>query len=234
MTLEALPHSEPALTVIPLSAADDRVQPPTDLQFTVIPLDSGTAPGYFKARTPVAKPCRIYMRRRGGTWILRRAWMHADLWGLVLFAIPWNCFLALWNTQAIVARIWFLMVFALPHDALGIYLMYTVVVSLSNSTYFTIKNGKLTVKNRPIGRGETFSCATCTMMEILCKRHIKRGKKNTTTTTYSVLYRDASNAEHEIVAELPTAHQALFISQELEKKLGFSCPDVAVETFGEP
>lgn len=192
----------------------------TQAQYTVTPIDTGLTPAYLKVHSPVEQPSKITVTREGDKWILRRKWRGAEVFPLTCFTIFWTGFMVMWNTIAIVTGAWAMAIFGIIHDAVAVYLIRCVLVSILNSTFVTIEGGKLDVTHRPFRSGMDVSLACVNIREIVCKRNVHTSSKGHISTTFTVLHRDDNNAEHVIVEGLPYQEEALFIEQEIEKELG--------------
>mmetsp|Transcript_3331 Transcript_3331/g.5824 ORF Transcript_3331/g.5824 Transcript_3331/m.5824 type:complete len:283 (-) Transcript_3331:185-1033(-) len=197
-------------------------QPPQ--QFAMTAIDSPTMPAYFKVQAPVAPPQSMSVFRAGDddALVIKRRWYNRGVYFKAAFAIFWNGFMLVWNSFAIVSGAYVFAIFGLLHDAVGLFLIYDVVTTFVNSTFVTVRDGSITVENRPIRRccEAPKEVDTMPIREIRCKRNVNVGSDGSVDTSFDVRAVDVNRIETVIVGGLALLEEALFLEQELENYLG--------------
>lgn len=201
--------STPTLTISvaqPSSMAPSIGVPPTTI----------TQTPYFKATEPVNKPKAIHIVVDDTKWILQREW-KADAAELILLPLfPFAFVLVLWLVFAVFP---ILMFFLLTLN--GLWVVRSVSLWLCNSTCLSIQNGELRVYNHPFSNCQREKViAIRNIQEVVCQRNEHADSDGDAMFTYSVLYRDSSGNEDDLVRGLRDTTHALYIQQELDKVLG--------------
>jgi hypothetical protein len=96
---------------------------------------------------------------------------------------------------------------------------YYGLKGLVNTTVVRVSPIHLSVKEGPLLPRRRIEIDSRDVTQLYVKQHVQRGRKNTTTTYQLHLVQE--NGEHEeIVSDLESADQALFLEQEIERFLG--------------
>ncbi len=99
---------------------------------------------------------------------------------------------------------------------------YCGLRALVNTTVVRVSPTHLTVKEGPLLPRRWVEIDSRDVTQLYVKQHVQRGSKNTTTTTYQLHLVQENGEQEEIVSDLETADQALFLEQEIERFLGLA------------
>jgi hypothetical protein len=178
----------------------------------------------------VGIPEGFTVEESGGT--LRIQWKWTRLLGLALgvFAIAWDSFLVSWYSSISMdgPESLTMMLFPIPHVAVGIILPYLAAAFLMNETLIEVGQGELTVRHRPLPFPGNRTLKTRDVRQLFCIE--RTGRKG--GVSYHVMAQLASDREMKLVSGLPGAREARFIEQRIERRLGLSHCAVSGEIPG--
>lgn len=202
-----------------LPATRQRQRPPVPLPPGLTIDISGTD------EQPLASGYRSESPKVSGTVVIRRRWLTTaqGLAFRAIFAVCWWSFLVFWYTTVIgFGAGWLFVVFPLIHVAVGVWMVYSLIADVLNTTTITADHASLRVRHLPIPMFGVTSLHVPTITQIFCKE-IKRRSKNDSgapSISYSVCVCLDDGRQLPLIERLPDADQALFIEQQLEAHLG--------------
>ena len=139
---------------------------------------------------------------------------------LAAFSIAWDAFLVSWYSGVLAQgnAPSVMVLFPLPHVAVGVVLPYVALAYLLNSTIVEVGEGHLTVRHRPVPFPGRRTLSAVDVRQLFCvERTAHKGP-----ATFDVMARLASDRETRLVPGLPTEREARFIEQRIESRLGLS------------
>lgn len=149
---------------------------------------------------------------------LRRRWYSSKILFLLFFCVFWNGFMVVWHGIALASGTWIMSVFGLLHTGVGVFLAYTTAAGLLNTTSIRSGQGVLAVTHGPIPWRGKKEIVADQVRQLYCKENTQH-TKNGTNCTYEVLVVKNTNVSESLVKGIDNAEQALFIEQELERRL---------------
>ncbi|MFT3990550.1 MAG: hypothetical protein QM680_03985 [Luteolibacter sp.] len=180
------------------------------------------------SKPEVALPKKLTFVDFGDGVEITRKWFGPAAFVLLPFALFWNGFMIIWNGISIAKGMWTMGIFGLLHTAVGLGLIYLVLSMFLNVTTVRVWMGRLTVKIGPIPWKGNKDLAAADVVQLYCKEKVTHGK-NGSTTKYQVEVITRGNLSETLVADLETYEQALFIEQQIERKLKIADAKVAGE-----
>jgi hypothetical protein len=208
----------------------DQLQPapskrPSQRRRPPVPLPPGlTLDVSRQLPAPLPDAYRSEVAKMGGTVVIRRHWRTtaSALVFRALFAVCWWSFLVFWYTLALGMNAgWLFVVFPLIHVAAGVWMVYSLLADMLNTTTITADGSALTVRHLPLPMSRAISLPAATITQIFCKQVERATKKNRSPLiTYSVCACLDDGRQLPLLERLPNPDQALFIEQQLESHLG--------------
>lgn len=190
-----------------------------------LPVGAG---GRMIARPEVTLPPKMRIEERMDGVIITRRWLDAKAWFLLFFAVFWNGFMLVWNGIAIFQGIWLMAAFGLLHTGVGLVLIYSVLGMFLNSTTVKIGYGEVEVKIGPVPWKGNKTLQKHELEQFYCMEKVKHSR-NGSTVAYNVEAVLRGNRRETLVTDLTSHDQALYIEQQLERRLGISDTPVAGE-----
>lgn len=174
----------------------------------------------------VGLPEKLEFCDRGTHIEIIRKWFGVKTVVYTLVAIFWNGFLCFWYIDA--AKMGALIAFFLPifHVAMGVWLIYLSIASWFNRTIITASPSKISIRHRPIPWMGNIDMNAFNLKQLYTKEIVSR-TRNGTSLTYSVRIITNDGRNKELIADLESIEQALFIEQKIEKYLNIT--DVPVK-----
>jgi hypothetical protein len=218
-------------------------------------LAAATSGSRQRRRAPVGLPARMKilvdesLRRGGeggyrraerptrGDLVIQRRWFDpAKHLFLLLFCVAWDGFLVVWygallsGSPGVRSGGSMLMAYLFPllHVSVGVFLTYTVIAGLFNTTEIGLRGDAFFVRHGPIPWRGNRTLGASTIKQLFCQEKISRSK-NGETRTYQLSAILDDDGRLALVGDLPELEQALFLEQALEERLGI----VDVEVVGE-
>jgi hypothetical protein len=153
---------------------------------------------------------------------------------LLFFCLFWDGFLVHWYTAlasgtahtksgATPGLTFFL--FPLLHVGVGVFLTYSVIAGLFNTTLVGIRGDDLFVSHGPIPWRGNRTIPAASITQLFCEEKVSRSNKNE-TLTYSLTAILDGGERVQLLTGLTAVEQALFLEQTLEERL--EIVDVAV------
>jgi hypothetical protein len=178
-----------------------------------------TKPKLAKPRLRVSMPKRIHVDEVGGTLFIARSWRGLGAFAMIPFCLFWNGFIVMWFTTTISNGAGVATLFGAVHAATGIYLLYSTIAKLFNTTTITVGGGLLRVQHKPIPWPGALTATTSEIDQLYCHEKVRRNK-NTVTRTYEIhASLQGGIRTKKLISGLSEADQALFLEQEIEEHL---------------
>jgi hypothetical protein len=188
---------------------------------TAVPADPAAAAAPA-TRELVAMPrgMRI-LPLRGGEWVLERRWWAWPVLALCAFAVVWDgavLFVAsmFWASGGP----WFFRLFPLIHVGVGVLLTYACLAFLVNTTRVAATHGSLTVRHGPLPWRGSRTLPVSSIDQLYAVARTTRDSDGDTQSTYSVRVKRKDGTTIDLLTGLFTAEQALYVEQEVERRLG--------------
>lgn len=165
----------------------------------------------------VPMPDKFSIRDDGDTLTIERKWFS---WGVIfvgIFAIIWNAVLWIFFVPNFSEVGSMFTLFLLPFIGAGIFLIYTSIAGLLNTTSITVRSKQLKISHYPLPfPGYTVSIGD--IEQLFTKQRISR-TKNGTRIYYQLYVLLGDGREKALLKDLPTPEQALYVEQEVERFL---------------
>ncbi len=185
-----------------------------------------TVGGYRERWQPALVPKEFRIVRR---------WFRWSSVPLLVFALFWDAFLVNWysllprHTIAVA-----LVLFSSVHLGVGIWVTYTALTGLVNSTVVRAHGGILEVTHGPIPVRGSARLEIASIDQIYAERKVTDSKGyGGPTIAYNLCVRTKIGLEKVLIADLPEANQALYLQQALEARLGIESARSLAPTKGE-
>ena len=210
-------------------------------------LPSAAAPLVRRERAQIALPGHFAVEDSAERFALTRRWFNFTYFFMAFFTVAWNAFLLVWYSIALKpGSPWIMAVFPIAHVAVGLFLIYSTITGFVNRTVLSldgegldsegnpyrsmpsVKPRFLTVKHGPLPWPGNLALPCDEVEQLFTREQITR-TRNGSTTTYEVHARLRGGVTRKLIASLPNADQALFIEQQLERRLGIVDEPVAGE-----
>ena len=175
-------------------------------------------------RASVPRPSRFQVDDDGIELVIRWRWFTPVVFFLVFFAIAWNGFLVGWYAMALsmpsgfgVGRL-IAMLFPVAHVAVGLSLVYTVIVLFVNSTQIRVRRGELTVQHGPVyfPGNLTLGAEQIDQLFVAEQTRTNDGK---TSHVYTVKIRLKNQSTRDLIGHLTDSVEAEYLEQSLERYL---------------
>lgn len=173
-------------------------------------------------RAPVPLPRSIRVEETAFGVRLVRRWWHPAYLVFVLFLAVWFGALSLFLGAALRGGVpWFVALFPALHVVVGLLLAYVTLCGFVNRTTIAVERGELSVRHHPLpwpgaGRHDTSDLAQ------LFVRERSRGRSEEGRSQYLLCALTRGGATKVLVGGLIAPEQALYLEQELERRLGLA------------
>lgn len=181
-------------------------------------------------RPPVPMPRGIRVEPTAGGFRILRRWFSPIFVVLAFFAAIWLGMLAFgYGMMVSSGAPLFVMLFPLLHVGVGVGLGYWALCGFLNTTTVEAEGGRLTVRHRPLPWPGNATWAAAELSQVYVKEKVHRHKDGGETSTYDVLAVTREGRGTKLLSGLPDADSALFVEQEIERRLGIEDRPVAGE-----
>lgn len=168
----------------------------------------------------IGLPDKMQAYQDGMDLVIVRRWFGATTVILTAFAAVWDGFMVFWysHTPNNAPSLFFW--FPLLHVGAGIYLTYRALAGWLNRTHLRVGQGRLSVRTAPLPFFNNRSIGATTVKQLYSKSQTHSGGEGGSWTSYSlhVVTNDGRNIK--LVSDLESSEQAIFLEQEIEKRLG--------------
>lgn len=156
-----------------------------------------------------------------GRLVIRRKWLGPVHLFMLFFAVLWNGFLVVWYQTALAAGHAdpMVLVFPLVHVAAGVYITYTALAGLLNTTTVRVEKGRLAIVHGPLPWPGNLDLDAAQLRQLFVRRKSYRSRNGGERATYA-LAADMNGTALDLLPSLPTADEARFIEQTIETHLG--------------
>jgi len=166
-------------------------------------------------------PRGFAMNRSAGDLVITRRWISCGVIPLLLFSLFWNGIVFTFYGVIITGLIqgsvpWFVALFPSLHLAVGIYIGYTALAGLLNTTEFRLSNYTLSVRHYPLWWPGGRTIGTEGIDQLFCEE--RRGRKGSRSYTVGVQLKSGERLT--LVTNFEQPNQARFVEQEIERFLG--------------
>jgi hypothetical protein len=180
-------------------------------------------------RAPAALPQGFDLKRSEDSFKISWRWFTAGKLLLIPFAIAWNAFLVGWYDTALSSDApWFMVVFPMAHVAAGIAIAWVAVANLVNRSWVTIEGGTLRVRHGPMPWWPRPTLPARDVEQLYCTRKVRQSK-NGTSVTFELRAVTRDHAGQLLLGGLDKLEQALWLEQEIERRLDIRDRPVAGE-----
>ena len=187
------------------------------------------APAAPTKRGPIARPSRFQIEELPRELVIRFRWWTPVAIFLVFFCVIWDGFLFFWYAMAMNEGAPIIMIiFPLLHVAAGAFITYMTLCMFVNSTTIRAERDGLSIAHGPLPWKGNRVLSRAEVKQLFCREHISRNK-NSTTVTYELLAIDTNQQQVRLIRGLTDPHEALYLEQELEQRLGIRDEPVASE-----
>jgi hypothetical protein len=145
--------------------------------------------------------------------------------------LVWNCLVVGWYWNAIGngdGVMWPALIITLPHGAVGLALIYLTLAAVLNRTVITVTSESITVRTGPLPWSGNRSLPSDELEHLYCDK-VSDEEEGARSSSYSVKGLTKGGSEVELVTDLDTRSEALFIIQELERWLKIGGPSAGHE-----
>lgn len=172
-----------------------------------------------RERPAIPLPKGIESSREGKGMLLRRSWFSWSVIPLAAFTVFWNAFMVVWFGISISQGLWPMALFGTLHGAVGLGMLYVVLLTLFEVTKVEIQEGRLRITHGPLPYFGNQSLDVREIDQIYSKRQLGRRDDsfNVAFEVHAVL---ADRRHVKLVGGLEDSAQALYLEQELEDFLG--------------
>ena len=167
------------------------------------------------ARVAVPMPKGIEVFRKGKDLLLERSWFSWSVIPLAAFALFWNGFMAVWFGISISSGMWPMALFGSLHGAVGLGMIYGVLLSLFEVTKVGVTEGQLMIAHGPLPYPGGQRIDVREIDQLYSKRQATEGKSSTNVTFE--LHAVLNDRRHvKLIDGLEDSAQALYLEQQLE------------------
>ena len=159
-------------------------------------------------------------RRARGLLRIRRRWFRIEAIAFLFFAIVWDGFLAVWYGAALSSNDPPVMAlfFPLIHVAVGVFITYTALTQLLNTTEIVIDGDELRVRHGPIPARGNLELSVDSLRQLFVRTRISRSRRGGTTTFFA-LCADVDGTAMDVVRGLRSEDEARYLEQLIEAHL---------------
>lgn len=179
-------------------------------------------------RPVIPTPESIELMHQGNELVIKRKWFSFTYIILIFFTLFWNGFMIIWHIISFSTGAYIMSAFGALHTAVGIFLLYTTLTGLLNSSYIMINYRKISIKHKPLPWPGNIEISSNNISQIYSKE-ITRRTKNGTKRYYEVHSITQDGKDKKILKNLLESQQALYIEQQIETYLGISDQNVSGE-----
>ncbi|MEZ4316420.1 MAG: hypothetical protein R3F61_02900 [Myxococcota bacterium] len=163
-------------------------------------------------------PSGVSLARTADSLVITYTWSRLGGVGLLLFSGIWWTFLAFWLTGVLASGAWMMGLFAIFHVGAGVFMAYSGVASLLNTTTVVVHRGRLEVEIGPVPWPGAHDIPVADLSQLYVQQ-VRKRNKNGETITYDL--HAVSRGEDFVLVKGFTGHQpAKFIERVIEQHLG--------------
>ena len=161
---------------------------------------------------------------------LKYRWLGKQHFGLLFFAIFWNCFLLIFVPAILASGEAFPLLFMIPFVLVGVGMAYYVLTGFLNRTTIMINREGLDISYAPIPTiGTTNKTVDRRAIEqVYCTRRVAYESNNVPVYVFDVHYVEKGGGDETLVKGLDDLNKAVFIEQQIERI--YKIEDMPVDT----
>ncbi|MEO0948817.1 MAG: hypothetical protein AAFY11_11865 [Cyanobacteria bacterium J06641_5] len=174
-------------------------------------------PAAVPPKLKVDRPENIRVTRSTNELTIVRKWFGPIFFFFAFFAVFWNGITWTIALAAIFSQEYQMLVFMSLHLAVGLGVLYYTTTLLVNSTEIRVDRRYLSVRNIPLPFPGNCTVPVGRIEQIYCKEKISRGRSR--SVTYELYAIAGEDRRQDIIKGLPSAEEAVFLEQEIERFL---------------
>jgi hypothetical protein len=148
---------------------------------------------------------------------ISRKWFSPIFYHLAFFALIWNFPVFGVAVAILLSGELATLPFLSLHLLAGLGITYMALTLLLNSTEITVNRNQLSIWHGPLPMKKNLIVSANEIAQIYCKEKIRHGQ--TATLTYELYALNRNHQRQELVTDLPSAEDAIFLEQEIERFL---------------
>ncbi|NEQ24979.1 MAG: hypothetical protein F6K28_38980 [Microcoleus sp. SIO2G3] len=113
---------------------------------------------------------------------------------------------------------WIILLFMSLHIGAGLAMMYWTLALLLNSTEVKVDRNQLTIQHGPLPGKQNLTASARDIIQIYCKEKVTYGKRSS-SVKYEVYALSRNQTRQQLITDLPSAEDAVFLEQEIERFL---------------
>ncbi len=165
----------------------------------------------------VPLPVRFTLEHTGDGLRISRRWFSPTAVVMIFFTLFWNGFVVAWMAGAFFSRTPSMALFGSLHAAVGLFLLYTTLAGLVNTTTVQVGATALTIAHGPLPYpGKQLAAGD--IRQLYCRQKISQGR-NSRSVSYELHAVTGDGKHAKLVTGLDEPEQALFLEQEIERYL---------------
>ena len=149
-------------------------------------------------------------------------WRRSSSSFLFMFSLFWNGFMVVWCSIALMNGAWPMLLFSIPFIAVGVWLLYSSVGYMFNTTTFFVDEHFLAVEHRPINflaqRDKYYTPEEVDQLYV--KRHSPGESNGRKVYAYEVHLKLKNGKDVNLIKNLKSEDAAWFIEQRIEQYMG--------------
>lgn len=164
-----------------------------------------------------------------GTMLVRRWRMSIfELVFLALFCAVWDSCMGYWWWMAVFAGSeWYVKIFLLPHGAVGIYLPWFFMAMCLNRTEILVEPERMTIRHLPVPWIRKRQVYIKDIAQLFVLEKSRGNSYRSGPRTFELHMVDRENGQRQLLEDLKTPQEALYLEQRLKELLTLSHKPVA-------
>jgi hypothetical protein len=148
---------------------------------------------------------------------ITRRWRDVAAFVLIPMTIFWNGFLVFWISTAIVSGEYMMLAFTSIHIAVGIFLLYSTIARLINTTTVKVGPGTLTIKHRPIPWRTPKPLEHHEVRQFYGRKRVTRSSNGGSSVRYELRVLLSDGSDRKLLGGFTNREQVLYLEQEIER-----------------
>ncbi len=179
----------------------------------------GEADGFHSVtRYEIPMPPNYRLEHTGSDLKITRRWFRPTVIPLTIFTLLWNGFMLFWFGIAISQKIWMMALCGSLHGAVGIFLLYGVLVGYLNRTIVSVNMQELSVWHGPLPYPGNKRLDSFNIEQLYSKAQLPKSSDSSPTFEVHIITREGK--DEKLLTNLDESEQALYLEQEIERYLG--------------
>ncbi|MBM3977776.1 MAG: hypothetical protein FJ299_12405 [Planctomycetes bacterium] len=160
---------------------------------------------------------------------LHRRWYNHSVLFLIPFCLVWNGFIVFWYASVAGGNApWIARLFPIVHVCVGVWLSYTTLALLLNTTRIGLARGRLVIAHGPLPWRGNREIAASSIAQLYCRSKV-RNTKGGARETFSIWLLEKEGRRTKLFELGEDADEALALEQRIERELGIADAEVAGE-----